>query len=786
MHLEFSEFLAQKPFYCFNLTSMQDSEMILAATFHFYADKHPRHREVFCKRSKNSSCRLLHLPPLLRLNLVFQSIHQNSAYGLVKGNITVLLQRRGAWHAKDISHIVKESKRVGELILCAELDSGEKHQGFPEQVASHLPYILVYANDLAISEPNSVAGTLQRYDPFPPNDGDPNLSPNASTDTRVRRDTYLASSIQNNELPEVDYSNNKYNKHDIWENAYRSLKPKASRKDRRRKGQENTETLKKSQVLNFDEKTMKKARRKQWNEPRICSRRYMKVDFADIGWNEWIISPKSFDAYYCAGACEFPMPKIVRPSNHATIQSIVKAVGIIPGIPEPCCVPDKMSSLSVLFLDENKNVVLKKVNVEEMCCFGVLAALSVFNIIACLTRGKPVEDWDRLSGMGKSDAHFHPGEAEDETHFNFKSFLENMKMDLLRSLNLSRVPSQVKTKEEPPQFMIDLYNRYAADKSSIPASNIVRSFSTEDSPEENPFQKHILFFNISIPQYEEITRAELRIYISCHREVGSLSRLEGNMVIYDVLDDGHWENPESTKSSLVSHNIQECGWKMFEVSSAVKRWVRADRLETKNKLEVVIETKSLSGFTCGKLDVSVTPDTKNLPLLIVFSNDRSNGTKETKVELREMIVHEQESVLKKLGKNNTSSEEEQQGEEKAITGSHLHSSRSKRSVGANHCRRTSLHVNFEEIGWDSWIIAPKDYEAFECKGGCFFPLTDNVTPTKHAIVQTLVHLQNPKKASKACCVPTKLDSISILYKDDAGVPTLIYNYEGMKVAECGC
>ncbi|NWH34878.1 GDF10 factor, partial [Chloropsis hardwickii] len=366
------EFLAQKPLYCFNLTSMQDSEVILAATFHFYADKRPRHREVFCKRSKNSSCRLLHLPPVLRLNLVFQSIHQNSAYGLVKGNITVLLQRRGAWHAKDISHIVKESKRAGELILCAELDSGEKHQAFPEQVASHLPYILVYANDLAISEPNSVAGTLQRYDPFPPNDGDPNLSPNASTDTRVRRDTYLASSIQNNELPEVDYNNNKYNKHDIWENAYRALKPKASRKDRRRKGQENTETLKKSQVLNFDEKTMKKARRKQWNEPRICSRRYMKVDFADIGWNEWIISPKSFDAYYCAGACEFPMPKvIVRPSNHATIQSIVKAVGIIPGIPEPCCVPDKMSSLSVLFLDENKNVVLKvypNMSVETCAC----------------------------------------------------------------------------------------------------------------------------------------------------------------------------------------------------------------------------------------------------------------------------------------------------------------------------------------------------------------------------------------------------------------------------------
>uniref|UniRef100_A0A7M4DVH4 Growth/differentiation factor 10 n=1 Tax=Crocodylus porosus TaxID=8502 RepID=A0A7M4DVH4_CROPO len=366
-----AELLSQKPLYCFNLTSIQDSEMILAATFHFYSDKRPRHREVFCKRSKNSSCRLLHLPQIPRLNLIFRSIPQNSAYGLVKGNVTVFPQKRGSWQVKDISHIINESKLAGELVLCAELDSGEKYQGIPEQVARHFPYILVYANDLAIAEPNSVAVTLQRYDPFPSSDGDPSLSPNASSDTRVRRDTYLSSSIQNNELPEVEYINNDYNKHNIWESAYKSLKPRTSRKDRRRKGHENTETLTKSQMLNFDEKTMKKARRKQWNEPRICSRRYMKVDFADIGWNEWIISPKSFDAYYCAGACEFPMPKIVRPSNHATIQSIVKAVGIIPGIPEPCCVPDKMNSLSVLFLDENKNVVLKvypNMSVETCAC----------------------------------------------------------------------------------------------------------------------------------------------------------------------------------------------------------------------------------------------------------------------------------------------------------------------------------------------------------------------------------------------------------------------------------
>lgn len=63
--------------------------------------------------------------------------------------------------------------------------------------------------------------------------------------------------------------------------------------------------------------------------------------------------------------------QVVRPSNHATIQSIVRAVGIVPGVPEPCCVPDKMSSLGVLFLDENRNVVLKvypNMAVETCAC----------------------------------------------------------------------------------------------------------------------------------------------------------------------------------------------------------------------------------------------------------------------------------------------------------------------------------------------------------------------------------------------------------------------------------
>ncbi|KAK2189684.1 hypothetical protein NP493_99g00016 [Ridgeia piscesae] len=42
----------------------------------------------------------------------------------------------------------------------------------------------------------------------------------------------------------------------------------------------------------------------------LCRRRKLVVDFADIGWSEWVISPKSFEAHYCAGACPFPMAQV--------------------------------------------------------------------------------------------------------------------------------------------------------------------------------------------------------------------------------------------------------------------------------------------------------------------------------------------------------------------------------------------------------------------------------------------------------------------------------------------
>ncbi|KAG7264278.1 hypothetical protein CRUP_026224 [Coryphaenoides rupestris] len=104
----------------------------------------------------------------------------------------------------------------------------------------------------------------------------------------------------------------------------------------------------------------------------------------------------------------------------------------------------------------------------------------------------------------------------------------------------------------------------------------------------------------------------------------------------------------------------------------------------------------------------------------------------------------------------------------------------------SRCGKRPLRVNFRQLGWDDWIIAPLDYEAHHCGGACEFPLRAHLEPTNHAIIQTLMSSMGPADAlPPSCCAPTKLSPISILYID-AGNNVVYKQYEDMVVEACGC
>jgi len=89
-----------------------------------------------------------------------------------------------------------------------------------------------------------------------------------------------------------------------------------------------------------------------------CQKRSLFVSFRDLGWQDWIIAPEGYSAYYCHGECSFPLNTHMNATNHAIVQTLVHLMD--PSIPKPCCAPTKLSGISVLYFGESSNVFIKK------------------------------------------------------------------------------------------------------------------------------------------------------------------------------------------------------------------------------------------------------------------------------------------------------------------------------------------------------------------------------------------------------------------------------------------
>ena len=107
------------------------------------------------------------------------------------------------------------------------------------------------------------------------------------------------------------------------------------------------------------------------------------------------------------------------------------------------------------------------------------------------------------------------------------------------------------------------------------------------------------------------------------------------------------------------------------------------------------------------------------------------------------------------------------------------------SIKPTHCRRVDYTVDFEKIGWDDWIVFPMRYNAYRCIGECKVPLMASNKPTNHAFIQSVLSRNRPETGIAApCCVPSKLQPLSILYYENGKVKQR--EHEDMVVAECDC
>ncbi|NXR41677.1 DERR protein, partial [Zosterops hypoxanthus] len=90
----------------------------------------------------------------------------------------------------------------------------------------------------------------------------------------------------------------------------------------------------------------------------LCKPRRLYISFSDVGWENWIIAPQGYLANYCRGDCPFPLAAELNSTNHAVLQTLVHSLDP-QGTPQPCCVPVRLSPISILYYDNSDNVVLR-------------------------------------------------------------------------------------------------------------------------------------------------------------------------------------------------------------------------------------------------------------------------------------------------------------------------------------------------------------------------------------------------------------------------------------------
>ncbi|XP_005991183.1 protein DVR-1 [Latimeria chalumnae] len=339
----------------------------------------------------------------------------------------------------------------------------------------------------------------------------------------------------------------------------------------------------------------------------------------------------------------------------------------------------------------------------------------------------------------------------------------------LKSLGLSSRP-RPSTRGPVPAVLWKIFNKKVAshadgkqheacrvEEFDVPG-NIIRvlpdqgNFIHEVEDERSLCVEKRLYFNLSaLEEVEHLTMA--RLEISFGQNSYYLSKHSGifNMHLYKVLKTAlrGMSSHEYNRKLLVSQSFQFFHRSLyFNLTEVVKNWTHHHK-----NLGLILE-----------ISTTLRKDEKNSE---VFTLNQWNHCLEIHQFLQATML-----VV-------------------SINPYYCRSSRNKRSAHyfpvtpSNVCKKKRLYIEFKDVGWEDWIIAPQGYMANYCQGECPFPLSESLNGTNHAILQTLVHSFDPNGTPQPCCVPIRLSPISMLYYDNNS-NVILRHYEEMVVDECGC
>lgn len=248
-----------------------------------------------------------------------------------------------------------------------------------------------------------------------------------------------------------------------------------------------------------------------------------------------------------------------------------------------------------------------------------------------------------------------------------------------------------------------------------------------------------LTFDMSSMSASDIVQlAELRIRLPAFKESSSAS-----IDIYHSHSERCMHCPENRlllghlrvhPSSLMSPS----SWKVFNMTHIVHRWLQhrghfAKRMGEEKPEEREQEHELFQHLTADRV------------IMVVFLKHEA---KDQRVPM--LIRTAKHSKYAGLGREHVPSRmrssrekrDQQTQQQREEGGRDAPSDKATQEEKKDHlCRKVDMWVDFEKLGWSEWIVYPKQYNAYRCKGTCPTPVDETYTPTNHAYIQVrLKHL----------------------------------------------
>lgn len=182
------------------------------------------------------------------------------------------------------------------------------------------------------------------------------------------------------------------------------------------------------------------------------------------------------------------------------------------------------------------------------------------------------------------------------------------------------------------------------------------------------------------------------------------------------------------ESSLVTSSHS---WKVYNMTSPLLGWLR-QKSAAKRRSKRISRPKKVAERKKG-LPFPPFFEMRAQALLVIFSHTGSDESSRAKASLlhtaeqsKFLSPSEIKRVLWPKRRRSKRGQKEQTARSPQVF---------KRGEEKSLCHRVDLHVDFNQIGWGSWIVFPKRYNAYRCEGSCPGPVGEGLNPTNHAYMQ---------------------------------------------------